>query len=436
MRRFALFVVLALLAAACTDKLTTAGQCPAFCPGGDSLQTRDTILTTIITRDSAYRGFVSPFEAAVLLAAEMPGVDSRPIWVTSGIPLTTTFGSDTTKRPIAYVDSAKVFIHITRYEPTASNLRLKLYHMPKTIDSTTTFADVAGAFTDSLVDSLNVDSVLAMPNHHDTITGDSIVVDTATHSLTVIFKLDSAQVPFSLADSGRQAFGLRVAADSLASIAVSTVGSANVGPGLTWYLEADSAGKKVPLKNPVPKNSPFPHGFVMSNPPAALDSNLTVGGMPTARSLVRMKLPRFIRDSSFVVRATLLLVPSQAAQGVASDSFVVFAQRVEADFGGKSPLAIARFAGDSAVSDTAAVRIGATDTVRFELLPIVRLWQADTTAPQAVMLVSRSLADLGTTVTTFEGGTLAEIRFYSSRNAALRPALRVTYIPRFKFGHQ
>jgi hypothetical protein len=226
---------------------------------------------------------------------------------------------------------------------------------------------------------------------------------------------------------------LRVAADSLASIAISTVGSASVGPGLTWYLEADSAGKKVPLASPVPKLSPFPHSFVMSNPPAPLDSNLAIGGIPTARSLVRMKLPRFIRDSSFVVRATLLLVPSQAAQGVASDSFVVFAQRVEADFGGKSPLAIARFAGDSTVSDTAGVLIGATDTVRFEILPLVRLWQADTTSPQAIMLVLRSHGDLGT---TFEGGTLAEMRFYSSRNAALRPALRITYIPRFKFGHQ
>lgn len=432
-RRLAILGVLAVLGAACTDKLATPGQCPAFCPGGDSLQTRDTIFTTIITRDSAYRGFVSPYESAVLLAAEMPGVDSRPIWAVSGIPLTATFGTDTTKRPIAYVDSLKLFIHIARYETGASNLRLKLYHMPKTIDSTTTFADVAAAFTDSLIDSLNVDSVLAMPNHHDTITGDSIVVDTVHHALTVIFKLDSAQAPLALSDSGRQAFGLRVAADSLASIAISTVGSANVGPGLTWYLEADSAGKKVPLASPIPKLSPFPHSFVMSSPAAPLDSNLAIGGIPTARSLVRLKLPRFIRDSSFVVRATLLLVPSQAAQGVASDSFVVFAQRVEADFGGKSPLAIARFAGDSTVSDTAGVLIGATDTVRFEILPLVRLWQADTTSPQAVMLVLRSYGDLGT---TFEGGTLAEMRFYSSRNAALRPALRVTYIPRFKFGHQ
>ncbi len=292
---------------------------------------------------------------------------------------------------------------------------------------------MASAFTDSLIDSLNVDSVLAMPNHHDTITGDSIVVDTVNRALTVFFKLDSAQVPLVVADSGAQGFGVRVAADSLASIAISTVGSAAGGPQLFWYTEVDSAGTLVSFAQPRLTPQFGRHTFVLSNPAAPLDTNLTIGGMPTARSLLRMKLPRFIRDSSFVVRATLLLVPSQAAQGVASDSFVIFAQRVEADFGGKSPLAIARFLGDSAVSDTAGVRIGATDTVRFELLPIVRLWQADTTAPQAVMLVMRSHGDLGT---TFEGGTLAEMRFYSSRNAALRPALRVTYIPRFKFGHQ
>jgi len=431
-RRLAVLGVLAVLGAACTDKLATPGQCPAFCPGGDSLQTRDTILTTIISRDSAYRGFVSPYEAAVLIAAEMPGVDSRPIWASPGIALTRTYFGDSVPKPVVGVDSAKLVLHIARYETAASNLRLKLYHMPKTIDSTTTFADVAGAFTDSLIDSLNVDSVLAMPNHHDTITGDSIVVDTVNHALTVIFKLDSAQVPLA-ADSGVQGFGLRVAADSLASIAISTAGSASPGPQILWYTKVDSAGTIVSFPQPRLTPQVGRHGFVMSNPPAPLDSNLAIGGIPTARSLVRLKLPRFIRDSSFVVRATLLLVPSQAAQGVASDSFVVFAQRVEADFGGKSPLAIARFAGDSAVSDTAAVLIGATDTVRFEILPLVRLWQADTTSPQAVMLVLRSHGDLGS---TFEGGTLAEMRFYSSRNPALRPVLRVTYIPRFKFGHQ
>jgi hypothetical protein len=368
-----------------------------------------------------------------LIAAEMPGVDSRPIWVTPGIALSRKYGTDTVARPRIGADSAKILIHIGRYETGASNLRLRLYHMPQTIDSTTTFADVAGAFTDSLIDSLNVDSVLAMPNHHDTITGDSIARDTVNHALTIFWKLTAAELPFVFADSGRQALGLRVAADSLASIAISTTGSASPGPGIIWYLRVDSAGVIKPDTARQLSPQVSHHLFVMNPGAAPLDSNLAIGGVPTARSLLRMKLPRFIRDSSFVVRATLLLVPSQAAQGVASDSFVVFAQRVEADFGGKSPLAIARGPGDSAVSDTAGVRIGATDTVRFELLPIVRLWQADTTAPQAIMLVLRSRGDFGT---TFEGGTLAEMRFYSSRNPALRPVLRVTYIPRFKFGHR
>jgi hypothetical protein len=54
---------------------------------------------------------------------------------------------------------------------------------------------------------------------------------------------------------------------------------------------------------------------------------------------------------------------------------------------------------------------------------MLRRWQADTTAPTAVFLRVDP-----------EGGVLGEIRFAPSGHAALRPALFVTYVPRFPFG--
>ena len=69
------------------------------------------------------------------------------------------------------------------------------------------------------------------------------------------------------------------------------------------------------------------------------------------------------------------------------------------------------------------VKIGQTDTVRIDLTRLLRVWASDTTATTAVML--RVVP---------EGGTFAEIRFQPSGNTALRPALQLTYVPRFPFG--
>jgi len=169
--------------------------------------------------------------------------------------------------------------------------------------------------------------------------------------------------------------------------------------------------------------------FVFDPPPAALDPDLVVGGAPAARSILRLDLPRAIRDSAQVVRATLLLVPAQAAQGVPADSFLLAAYRVQADFGAKSPLAAPIVAGDSSNVAAAWVRVGQTDTVRLEVTQLLRYWASDTTSAPIFML--RQLTPIGGLT---EGASLAEILFYSSRTPAFRPALHVTYVPRIRVG--
>src|SRR3989454_6494375 len=86
----------------------------------------------------------------------------------------------------------------------------------------------------------NVDDLLAQPTH--SALGDSVYVDTLTNRVTVIAKLDSAMAPYVVADSGKAAFGIRVVADSRASVALGSV-EAGLGPLLTWFAEADSVAK-------------------------------------------------------------------------------------------------------------------------------------------------------------------------------------------------
>ena len=75
------------LLAACNEDVAAPGVCPQYCPAG-SLTVIDTVLRTAISRDSGYGrpiGFVTPYGGASLLAASLPGRDSRPILRTGSL---------------------------------------------------------------------------------------------------------------------------------------------------------------------------------------------------------------------------------------------------------------------------------------------------------------------------------------------------------------
>src|SRR5206468_4762663 len=147
-----------------------------------------------------------------------------------------------------------------------------------------------------------------------------------------------------------------------------------------------------------------------------LDSTLAVGGVPSARSLLRVAFPKVIRDSSQIIRGTLILVPAVPARGAPADSFVIEARTVFADFGGKSPI-------DPRLGDTTVIRVGSTDTVKIEVTNLLQLWAADSTHPTVLVLRPQ-----------LEAQFLGEIRFYPSIAPAFRPTLQVTFVRPFRFG--
>src|SRR5213594_2570789 len=140
MRRVALAAALTVLTAAtaCTEDVTAPGHCPDFCPSG-SISGVDTVLQTVVQRDSAFRGFVRPHEANTLLAATLPGViDSRAIFRTLPIGDSLVVESSTgAMGEIVGVDSLKLALTITRRDTSAHNLTLVYYRLPLGIDSTT-----------------------------------------------------------------------------------------------------------------------------------------------------------------------------------------------------------------------------------------------------------------------------------------------------------
>lgn len=420
---------LALLVAltACTEQPTAPGVCPDFCPGGQ-IGVVDTIFTDMIDRDSSFSGYLEASNGEALPVADLPGViDSRAIFRLNGIPpRVKNKPNDTTTVPIT-VDSARLRFNIVHRDSNTTNLWFKLYRLPTAIDTTTTFTQLQPAFADSIVDSVNVSALLASPQIFDTATlrfwGDTIQTDSAGHvlqvaadsSLLLYVDLDTTQARYIEADTGRIAYGVRVSADTLASISLGS-NEASRGPLIVWFFS-------FPDSNAVAKDTSAQRGslfdtYVFDPPTAALDSNLAVGGTPATRSLLRVTIPDILRDSADVVRATLVLVPVGPVPGAAGDSFRVIARSVVTDLGAKSPLNP-----NSAFVGIQTIHLNVADTVRIELTDLVRAWAQDTSAVTALILGQLP-----------EAASYTQIRFYSSRAPAFRPSFHITYVKRYAFG--
>ncbi len=410
---------LAAVLAGCVDRATAPGVCPTFCPSG-TIDVVDTVLAASVARDSTFRGYVLPYQAVAMTASDVPGVvDSRVVFVTTALPASVALNSaDTTTSPLVGTDSAKITFTVTRRDTAAHNQTLTLYRLPVTIDSNTTFGDVAGAFAGSPLRTVNLDSLLAKPNGVDVTTGDSAGIDTTSKQLKVTLKLDSLEATYVPGDSGKLGIGVRVGADAPTSISFCTRENA-CGAAIAWFMKVDSIkGADTTLVHKPYAGVSLFDTFLFDPPPAPLDSTLVVGGAPSARSIMRITLPRGIRDSSQIIRATLLLLPAVPARGAPADSFVVEAHTVAADFGAKSPLVL-----DATRTDTTRIHVGATDTLRIEVTNLMQFWVADSTRPEVLMLRSQE-----------EAARPTEIRFYPSAATPYRPALRITYARRFPFG--
>lgn len=421
----ALVALAALAAVACVEDVTSPPSCPEYCPGGQ-IVTVESLLAGAIVRDSSFTGYRQAHEAFVMLAATQPGLDSRPVFQT--LPIATRLkrdtGSDTTTGPIV-VDSARLILTWLRRDTTTRNLRLEVYRLPLGLDSTSTFAGLAPSFGTPLR-VVNLDSLLAV--RRDSVTGDTILgLDSLRRVVGVSVKFDAAQAPFSATDSGKVAFGVRVTADSNATLVLGSA-DAGEGPRIVWYNRLDSAGTLV--ARPAQTQGLSFDSFVSDLPPATLDSNLTIGGVPATRALLRFALPKNIRDSAQIIRATLLLVPAGPPPVSTGDTVFLRISRLAADFGAKSPVPL-----DTIGAQGPLFVPNGSDTLRVEVTTLLQFWQFDTTAVTSTFVGLVALDRRDTTrADGFEGATLTTLRVFSSRTPAFQPTLRLTYVPRIKFG--
>src|SRR4029077_12143984 len=117
-----------VLLAACVERVSAPGDCPAFCPSGQ-IEIVDTVLTSIISRDSTFRGYVSALHAPLLLAADLPGfVDGRAIFRINGFGQRLIVSTADTGA-ILGADSARLQLTVARHDTGAHNLSLAFYRL-------------------------------------------------------------------------------------------------------------------------------------------------------------------------------------------------------------------------------------------------------------------------------------------------------------------
>jgi len=392
------------LALGCGEDLLApaTGTCPGFCPP-EQLEVVDSVLIDVITSDSTFTGYVLPREASTLQtyrdSSDAGDAGSRALMRFPAFSDSLRIGaSDTTRGPVVGTDSIAVRLQIRGRSADVTGLELLLYRVGPDVDTSATYGDLDGLFADS--------ALLATVPIADSVTSDSLHVT-----------LDGSAFPGLEQDGNRVAVGVALRNPT----GYVQLGSVEGGAAaiVTRYVQVDSAGTPVPR---VEGRTPDFDTFVGTVVPPAPATTRVVGGVPAARTLLRFALPERIGDSSEVLRATLLLVPSEPVLGAPNDSLAVMAQGLATDVGAKSPLA--GVPTDSVALRVAFVGVGSTDTVRLDVTDLVIRWTNDSTAPRALAL--RAIP---------EGAAFAELRI-GAADGPLRPRLQVTFVPPLRLGER
>jgi hypothetical protein len=420
LKPFALLTaVLSVLSiAACSEKLESGTSCPLLCPE-QAISLRDTIVDAVFN-DTTVLG-LPPIgsETFLMLASHGDTLETRAIVRFDTLPQSYT-ARNSVDSTITAIDSALLVTPIVKpdslHRPPGP-ITIEVYDVDTT--ATDTVSSILGTLfrpdrflgsrtfqPDSLTDTLNI------PISTDTV-------------LNRVLNGTKLRVGFRLVVPAGHGYDLRL-------------GSAQASEAVTLRIKAstDTAATPAlvtPLSN-TPPNQPFLSGpladfSIVLRGLTTLGPNLLgTGGVPARRSLMYFNVPSHIIDSTTIVRASLLITQTPNRNVDVRDSLWVFANAVLAAPTVTNPSSVLQFIGSNGQFGLDSVRLAPKDSGQrsFELVGLVRTWRNNptTTSPRAIALRSG-----------VEGQAPGEIDFFSTKAlAAVRPRLRITYVPQTSFG--
>ena len=398
MSRSGMLILAVLALAACQERLTAPGDCPALCPGGE-LTVRDSVLVP----DTANTfpdvgGYVERgLGTSILVSNGLPALDARGMIRYIARADTVLVGEDW----LPYtVDSISLFLGVAGRDTLAPGLELLLYRIPVELaDSTTPFADIAALLTDA-----NVVDTIAVPD-----TLESGVIET---------KYSGAELAgFAIppADSGVLAFAVALNAPSPTGIRLGGIAGGTLIPRFVTYATVDAEDEDDELQT-ISRAAAFT-SWVAATEPVVDPATLVIGGAPSKRALIVFPFEGELRDSAGIVRATLELTPAETILGLPNDPAVLQVRAILANFGAKSP----PIATTSVSAGVAVLRAPIDTVISVDVTSIVRAWQAADSIPTALLL------DLQPEAATFTRLVL------ESTASGAQPRLRITYSLPFEF---
>jgi len=413
--RGALGALLLFGSASCTEELTASLGCPELC-GDQSATLRDTTLVGIVVIDSTLTGYPKfGTTRDFTMLAQGDTADVRLVIRFDTLPNTFRHPNALVDSAVTRVDSARIFLVIdtTIGRPTA----------PVTVD----MFDVDTTAADSLITAL---VPLFRPDR---------LIGTRTFAVaelrdTLPLPISNAVVLAKATAGARLRVGFRISSTPAAKLRVA--GSFYV-PRLTYRVTPDT----LVSRDTVLLNSKTPVGESIANVyamyPIIVSGALPipgtgvvgVGGVGGARTYLQFNLPTLLVDSVQVIRASLLLNQLQSrVVASSSDSMALLVNPILAGSQITDVGTIVDFAGSGTNIGLDSVRLVPKDPGlrSIELVNLFRAWREVGAANSNRAIVLRAKQ---------EASSAAEIDFVSNEGSlALRPRLRITYVPRRGFG--
>jgi hypothetical protein len=404
--------------AACSEQVTGSLGCPALCID-ESAALRDTILTGAVIIDSTFVGFPRPGENIdITMINQGDTADVRIGIHYDTLPASYRIVGASSDSLISKVDSATMIFTIDTLgtKPTT----------PITIDA----FDIDTTATDTLT------STIAQLYRANRLIGSRTYAASDFTSDTVRLALNNEALFAKIRDTLRLRIGLQVRGGGTGTAKMRVLGN-SFAPRIRFRASSDTTVMPDTIfpKTATPVDVFQQAAFrlfpvvLKGRLPQPPNDRLVIGGIAGARTYLRFDIPGIVIDSVTVIRASLLMTQVKARSIAAtSDSVSVYTQPVLAAPTVTDLFTAATFLGAAGIYGVDSVRYAPRDSGlrSIELVNLMRLWRTAGTTNTTRSIILRS---------PLEGNTPGELDFVSMEGpVALRPRLRITYVPRRGFG--